>query len=87
MSDESTRVSVYLTPPAANALEEISHRTHDTRTDVISRALLLYRAVADVSDHEGMYLVTVDDFDGRPLYLMCWRQPFAPATRRWWQRW
>lgn len=62
----SERVTVTLSPKAVQALDYVTKYLDDTKTDVINKALRLYKelALADRSGR-GVYIRTVGDgFDG-----------------------
>lgn len=81
--DDLTRLTVNLTASATSALEQAAHLTGDTRTDVVNRALLIYRDLAVAAGREGIIRTDIRDWDDRPLYLLSWRQPFVRAKRKW----
>jgi hypothetical protein len=47
------RVTVNLTPRAVDALEAACHRTKDSKTDSINRALMVYNLVLELIEQGG----------------------------------
>jgi hypothetical protein len=47
------RFSVTLVPPAQDALEAVTSRTHASKNDVVNRALQLYAFLDDVQARDG----------------------------------
>lgn len=62
-----TRLTVNLTPRAAEALDRTADRLGDTKTDTVNRALQLYALVTGMS---GSEVVAVMVRDGEPLTLV-----------------
>ena len=58
-SDSNTyaRLSVNLNPRASEALDEAAELTRETKTNVINRALLVYRYLHGVQDKGGVVYV------------------------------
>lgn len=74
-----SRMSVFFTPRAEAALNATAERAGESLTATVNRAVQLYAQIAEMAEHEGVYRVTVPDFDERPLYLKVSRQP--------WRKW
>lgn len=74
-----SRLTVNLTPRARAAMHAAAQMLDDSNTDVVNVALMLYAQLVEMGQHEGVYRVTADSIDGRPLYLKVSRQP--------WRRW
>lgn len=53
------KVTVNLTPRAVEALDAATDRTRDSKTDVINRALAVYRIVLELTDRSGGNLLFV----------------------------
>lgn len=79
MSDDIVPLRVNITGQAAAALEVASHLTGDSRTDVLSRALIAYEMLVKAGRHEGSYRISAD-VAGAPLYLVVCR---TKPKRRW----
>lgn len=58
-----SRVTVNLTPKAANALAAIEERTEDSKTDTINRALVVYEYLERIMSEGGAVLVRERDSD------------------------
>lgn len=78
--DALTRMTAYLTARGATALAEASHRTGDSLTDTLNRALAVYAILVERADREGVTEVTLP-WDDRPLHLKVSRAPFP--KRKW----
>jgi hypothetical protein len=61
------RVTVTLSPRACSALEAIVHRTGDSKTDTINRALQIYNYLDEITHSGGA--VYVQNSDGKPERL------------------
>lgn len=75
MSEGLTKVTVYLTPRAASALEDAARITGDTKTDTINRALGAYNLLMQAWAREGGGAVTFEVTPGEYV-----RVTIAPST-------
>jgi hypothetical protein len=65
------RITVNLTPRAAEALDLACARTRDTKTDAIGRALVVYAAVLDLLDRScGVLTVVLPDGSTEAVHLL-----------------
>ena len=77
------RLTVNLTESAHADLHAAVRRTRDSVTDTVNRALHTYALVTAAAQHEGIYWVSIPNFDDRgDLHLMVAR---GRPRRRWWQ--
>jgi hypothetical protein len=65
-----TRITVNLTARALTARDAAAKRTGDNTTDVINRALLLYRLWLDLADESGSVTVLRGDETRERVYLL-----------------
>lgn len=71
--DDLTKLTVWLTPRALDALNKAAERLGDNRTDTVNRALALYSKVADLEVGDGLLFARRA---GEPVRLA--RIPFEP---------
>jgi hypothetical protein len=79
MSDDLTRLTVHLTEPASTALDFATVLSGDSRTDTVSRALLLYRRIVEAATAGGDRL-TFELIDGGERHRI-------DVDRPWWRFW
>ncbi len=84
--DDLTLARVNLTPRAVAAIGAAEGMTGMDRTDVVNRAVQVYAALVEMSKHQGIYKVDLDDFDpAGPLHVIVSREPFRGGRR--WRPW